>query len=640
MFDFVRSHTRLTLGFMLLLIIPSFVFFGVDGYRRFSGGGNTMVAKVDGQSVTQDDWERAHQRVVEQARRQAPQADPRLFDSPQARRDTLDQLLRARAIQAAARDQHLAPGDARLQRIFQSDPQFAGLRNPDGSVNRELLATQGMSSELFVQRLRDDLATQQVLAGVGTTALVPTQIADTALDALLQRREIQLQRFDPASYRAQVQPSDADIEAYYKAHEGDFRTTEQARIEYVVLDLDVIAKGVTLTDDELRRFYADNAARFTTPEERRARHILIKADKAMPAAERDKARAKAEGLLAEVRKTPAAFAELAKKNSDDPGSAAQGGDLDFFGRGAMVKPFEDAAFKLAPGETSGIVESDFGFHIINLVAVRGGDKKPFEQVRAVIEAELRKAAAQKKYPAAAEQFTNTVYEQSDSLQPVIDKLKLDKKTATVQRQPAVGSSGPLASGKLLDAVFASETLRNQRNTDAVEVGPNQLVAARVVQHLPARTLPLAEVKAAVLDKLVAEQAAARARKDGAARLAALQKSPDEALPGPALTVSRGQPQGLPRAIVDAALRVDAGKLPATSGVDLGEQGYAVLRIVKVLPREAVPGGDAPMRAQLAQLVTRAEVQAYEAALKRRYKVEIKPASSVFASADAASGASR
>ena len=156
----------------------------------------------------------------------------------------------------------------------------------------------------------------------------------------------------------------------------------------------------------------------------------------MPAAERQKASAKAEALLEQVRKSPAQFAELAKKNSDDPGSAERGGDLDFFGRGAMVKPFEDAVFAMKPGEISNVVETEFGFHIIQLTAQRGGEKKSFDSVRAEIEDEVSKQLAQKRYAEAAEQFTNTVYEQSDSLQPVIDKLKLEKRTATVQRTPA------------------------------------------------------------------------------------------------------------------------------------------------------------------------------------------------------------
>ncbi len=561
MFDFIRNHTRLTLGFLLLLIIPSFVFFGVQGYSRFTDGSSTAVAKVDGHTITRAEWDAAHQRNVDRVRRERPELDARLLDTPELRRQTLEGQVRDRVLQAAASQLHLEPSDARLQRVFATDPQFAQMRNPDGSVNREILALQGMTSEMFVQRLRQDLALQQVTAGVLRSAVAPAAVASAALDPLLQRRQIQLQRFDPAAYRAKVNPSDADIEAFYKARADEFKSPEQASIEYVVLDLESLSRDMKPRDEDLQKFYADNGARFAAPEERRASHILISADKDAPAATRQKARARADELLAELRKNPASFAELARKNSQDPGSADKGGDLDFFARGAMVKAFEDAAFSMKPGDISNVIETDFGFHVLTLTGVRGGQKKPFEAVRGEIEAELRKSLAQKRWPELAEQFTNMVYEQSDSLKPVADKLKLEIKTTTVQRTPAPGAAGPLASAKFIDALFANDAVANKRNTDAVEFGGNRLVSGRVLQHTPARTRPLAEVKDGVRERLVAQQSVAAALKDGQARLAALQAAPAEALPI-VLTVSRAKAQGLPQPVLDAALRADAGKLPA------------------------------------------------------------------------------
>ena len=635
MFEFFRTHSKLALGFLLLLIIPSFVFFGVENYARSTGGDNAAVAKVDGRTITRAEWNQVHQRYVERVRRQSPTQDLKSLDTPEARRETLDGLLRERALMAAARDLHLTPSDARLQRLFQTDEQYAGIRNPDGSVNRELLAMQGLSSELFAQQLRQELAMQQVLSGVTSTALAPANTAKLSLDAMLERREVQLQRFDPAAYRAQVNPTDADIETFYKSNDALFRAPEQAVIEYVVLDLAALGAGVLVPEEDLRKYYTENASRYTATEERRASHILIKAEAGLPAADRKAAKERAEALLVQVRKAPASFGELARKNSDDPGSAAKGGDLEFFGRGAMVKAFDNAVYAMKVGEISNLVETDFGYHVITLTAVRGGEKKPFEAVRPEIEAEVRKSLAQKKYVEVAEQFTNAVFEQSDSLQPVIDKLKLTKLTATVQRTPLPGASGPLASAKLLEAVFGNDAVRNKRNTDAVEVGPNQLVSARVVQHTPARTLPLTEVKEGVRSGLVQQQSAALARKEGEARKEALAKAPAETLPV-SLTLSRTQSQGAPRSVIDAVLRADPAKLPVVTGVDLGPQGYVVLRVTKVVPRELPPGGDAPLQAQYAQAWAAAESLAYQDALKKRFKVEIKTA----AVAEAASAALR
>ena len=441
----------------------------------------------------------------------------------------------------------------------------------------------------------------------------------------MQQREVQVLRFDAKDQIAAVNPTEADLQAYHKANEAQFRSPEQATIEYVVLDLAVLAASLTVPEEDLRKYYTENAARYTVAEERRASHVLIGAAKDAPAAERAQAKAKAEALLAEVRKNPASFADVAKKHSSDTGSAERGGDLDFFARGAMVKPFEDAAYAMKPGEIGNVVESDFGYHIIRLDAVRGGDKKPFETLRAEIEAEVKKQLAQRKYAESAEQFTNTAYEQADSLQPLVDKLGVKKQTATVQRTPAAGAVGPLASPKLLQAVFANDTLKNKRNTEAVEVGPSQLAVARVLQHQPARVQPLAEVLPLVRQRVVATQAAAAARKAGEARLLALRGGADGAGLPAATLLSRASAQNEPRALVDAVLRADASKLPQWLGIDLGDAGYAVVRLTAVKP----PAPDAPELAQLqpryAQAWAAAEAEAYYESLKTRFKAKIEPA---------------
>ncbi len=624
LFDFFRTHTRLFQGLLVLLVFPSFVFFGVQGYSRFTSDAEAKVAEVDGNGITRAEWDAAVQRQLDRMRQQMPGVDLKLLDTPQLRHDVLEQLVRERVLYAAAQQLHVGVTDAKVQQVFAADEQLAALRNPDGSVNRDLLAAQGMTSEMFAARLRQDLAMQQVVLGIGGSVIAPAAVVDPAFDAMLQRRRVQLQRFEPKDYRAKLDPTEAELQAYYQAHEAQLRAPEQAKIEYVVLDAQALAAGISVPEEELRRYYDENIARYTTAEQRRASHILIAADKDAPADQRAKAKAKAEALLEQLRRNPGDFAELARKNSDDPGSAARGGDLDFFGRGAMVKPFEDAVFAMKPGEISNVVETDFGYHIIRLDAVRGGEKKPFAAVRAQIEDEVRKQLAQKRFIEVAEQFTNTVYEQSDSLQPVVDRLKLQLHTATVQRNPAPGATGALASPKLLEAIFAADSIRNKRNTEAVEVGPNQLASARVVEYLPAHTLPFAEVKAQVREAVIAQQAAALARKAGEALYAKLEADPAQTLPT-ALVVGRAAPEGLPRAAIEAILGADPAKLPRPLGVDLGDQGYLVARVLEVLPRDPAVGNPRAWPAQYAQVIGTAEAQAYYEALKTRFDAEIKPA---------------
>lgn len=628
MFEFVRKHTRVLQFVLVLLIFPSFVFFGIQGYSRFTGGANEAVAKVAGQNITRAELDAAYRDQIERVRRQMPDLDVKLFDTPEMRQQTLDALVRERVMLVAADKLNLTTTTERLQRELLSVPQLAALKRPDGSFDTEayraLLQAQGMTPEGFEARVRQDTTMRQVLLGVGGTVFAPATSTDNAMDALLQQREVQVQRFETKGYLAKVNPSDAELEAYYKnpAHAAQFQAPEQATVEYVVLDLEALKKGVKVSEEDLRNYYAANEKRYSTPEERRASHILIKADKSAPAADRAKARAKAEGLLADVKKNPASFAELARKNSDDPGSAERGGDLDFFARGAMVKPFEDAAFGLKQGEISGVVESDFGYHVIQVTGVRGGDKKSFESVRAEIADEVGKQAAQREFSAAALEFTNLVYEQADSLKPAADKFKLEiRNVANVRRTPGPETAGPLANGKFLEALFGTETLRNKRNTEAVEIGPNQMVSGRVLQYSPAQQRPFAEVKAQVREKVAAEQAAALARKEGEARLAQLRAAPDGALTEAALVLSRAQTREQPRPLVDAVLRAPAAKLPAYLGVDLGADGYAVVKLVKVLGRDPAASDATRAQAQYAQSWGDAESQAYYAALKSRLRAE-------------------
>ncbi len=630
MFDYVRKHTKIMMGLLFLLIIPSFVLFGIDGYNRFREQGQT-VARVGGHDINQGEWDAAHKMEVERLRAAMPTLDAKLLDSPQARYATLERLVRERVLAQAAESSHLVTSDVRLARALQETPAIAALRRADGTLDmeryRQLVGSQGMTPEMFEARLRNDLSLRQVEAGVLQTGFAAPAVADLALNAFYERREVQLARFNTADFAAKVNPTDADLEAFYQANQTLFQAPEQASIEYLVLDLDAVKKSISLNEQDLKSYYEQNVARLSGIEERRASHILIAAAKGGSDAERQKAKARAEELLAQVRKAPESFAEVARKNSQDTGSAPQGGDLDFFARGAMVKPFEDAAFALKKGEISSIVESDFGYHIIKLTDIKAPKQKSFAELRASLEADLKNQQARTRYAEAAEAFANGVYEQSDSLKPVADKLKLEVQSASkVLRQPTPGAKGVLANAKFLEAVFSTETVSNKRNSEAVEIGPSQLAAARITQYTPARTLPLAEVRAAVREHVVNARAADLARQEGEKQLAAWKTSPAEAKLQSAQVVSRDQSQNLPATLLDAVLRVDTARLPVFVGVDLGARGYAIAKVSKRIERSgAAPQVQQQDRAQYTQWWTQAENQAYYQLLQERFKTQIKVA---------------
>ncbi|WPG39770.1 SurA N-terminal domain-containing protein [Variovorax sp. EBFNA2] len=638
MFDTFRKYNKIVMIFLFLLIIPSFVFFGVERYQGL--GGDEKVARIQGHDITKPEWDQQHRVETDRIRQQSPNVDPTLLDSDALRYQTLERMVRDRVLATAATKANVSVSEDRLSRMFAQDAGLVAFRTADGKFDREaFLRATGRTPEQYEASVRAEMASQQVLLGVTGTSFAPPALTAATVNAFYDRREIQVARFAPESFASKVTVSDADIETYYKDHTAQFQAPEQASIEYLVLDLEAAKKNIVANEADLKTYYEQNTARFGTKEERRASHILITAPASMSSGDRAKAKAKAEQLLADVKKAPATFADVARKNSQDPGSAEKGGDLDFVTRGAMVKPFEDAMFALKKGDISDLVETEFGYHIIQLTDIKPAVVPPFEKVRATIENDVRAQQATQEFAKAAEIFTDTVYQQPESLKPAAEKLKLTIQTATnVPRTPAPGATGPLASRNFLQALYASDSLERKQNTEAIEVGPNQLASGRVTQYTAAHPIPLAEVKDKIRAQLITERAAALAKTEGEAKLAAWKVKADGATFGAPVTVSRIDAQSQPTPVIDAALRADGAKLPALLGVDLGAQGYAVVRVTKVVPRTPPTAEQAQQESmQIAQSVTAAEAAAYYELLKQRFKVEIlvpKPADTLPAAAAA------
>lgn len=630
MFDAIRNHRRILFFLLILLIIPSFVLFGIE---RFFANRNAVqaVAEVDGQPITQQEFDAAHRNNIERMRQIfGAQFDIKLADTPAARKNTLDELIQQRVLQAAMRDANLSVDNQQLRDAIAQIPAIQALRKPDGSFDAEgykrLLASQNppMSVDAFEARMRQDLAQQQVVQAVTGSVFVPAAQAKRMFELEQQRREVQVALLKATDFAAQVKPSDADIEAYYKDHPKRYETPEHASIEYVVLTLDDVSKQVTLDPADVQRYYDQNKARFTTDEQRRASHILISVAKDASAAEREAAKAKAEKILAEARKSPGSFAELAKKYSQDVGSAQNGGDLDYFGRGAMVKPFEDAVFGMKEGQVSDLVKSDFGYHIIKLTGIKPATVKTFDEAKPEIEKTLRREQTEKKFAEVADQFTNMVYEQADTFKGVAAKFKLNVQTAqdvTRQPQPGAAPGSALASAKFLRAVFSDDSLKSKRNTEAVEISPNVLASGRVLSYLPTTLKPLAQVKDQVRTDVIAEQSQALARKEGEAKL----KTGGEGLSFDAARfVTRSGGVNLPPALTSAVFKADTSKLPVLAGAEVPGLGYMVARITQVAgPEKEDAQALAQEQQRLEQMDAAAQATQYIEALKQRYHVVIK-----------------
>lgn len=628
MLESIRKNSKIVMLVLFLLIIPSFVLVGIDR-NSFSSGG-AVVAVVDGKDITKEELDRVHRQESDRIRAQQSQIDSQWLDSDQARSATLERLVRDRVLQSAVRQFHLVASDAALARALQEIPAVAALRRADGSLDtqayRNLVAAQGMTPEGFEASVRHELSMAQVLGVVSGSVLASEPVAELALDAMLQRRRVRLAHLEPSSFsqEAKEQTSEADIKSYYEAHLSAFEQAEQAEVEYLVLTADALAQEIDLNAEDVRSYYDENAQRLSgAQEQRRASHILLSTQE------------KAQELLERVRADPNSFAALAKEFSEDGGSAVNGGDLGFFARGEMVPEFEQAVFNLEKGAiVSEPVKSDFGYHLIELTDIRPAQVPSFEEMRPSIEKELRTQLAQQKFAEAAEEFTNLVYEQPDSLAPAAQRFGLSIQSAQgVTRQPSADTPQDLANADLLEALFSLDAIENKRNTDAVEVGSNRLVAGRVLSYQSARQLGLEEVQEQVRERVLAQAEARLARQAGERELEALRGVKGDAIGGspktalefePERTLSRDQMEDVPLAVVEAALQAPSENLPQWAGVELENGGYVVIQVEEVLPpQEKSAELKSLALGQYEQLFAQAESAAYYELLKKRFKVELK-----------------
>lgn len=625
MFDLVHKH-KLLVQLLLGLIILPFAFWGVDSYQRGASSVEDM-AEVAGQKITVQDFSQAQRDQQERLRGiLGNNFDAAVLDTPEQRASLLDQLIQQRLLAVHTIKSNMVVTDAQLRGIitgmptFQENGQFSKLRYDS------LLRAQGMNDVVFEARLRRDVELQQLNGAVSEASLVSkTQLA-RMLAIAAQKREISETVFSYEQFVSQVKLAPDAVQAYYDSHPGEFLVPEQVRAEFVVLNGDALAALETVSEAEMRAWYDSNV---------RGKFEL-----------RNAANKEAEDLLAQLRAAPEKFAELAKQHSQDPGSKDNGGDLGFFARGAMVKPFEDAVFTLKPGQMSGIVETSFGFHIVKLTDIKPAkdgepeqrrashilitapaEAKDFNAMRGDIEKELKKQRMGKKFAEAAENFSNLAYEQPDSLQPIADKFKLKIQQSGWLTREANPADGVLNNQRLLDALFSPDAIKDKHNTEAVDGGPNTLLAARVVEHKAAAPRAFDEVKAEISKKLTEQKAMALAVESGAAKYAELQQGKDAGLVWSAAKIvdRQGKSAVHPDAL-KAIFSADSSKLPAYLGLELRDRGYGIYRISRVIDAPAAdPALAKELQEQLTQQAARDEATAYIDSLRAGAKIEINQA---------------
>jgi peptidyl-prolyl cis-trans isomerase D len=639
MFDFIRNHQRWMQFILLILIVPSFAFFGVQSYSSFMSE-EPKMATVDGKPITQREYDQARRDQLDQYRQMmGAQFDPALLDTPAMRQRLLDQLINQRLLAAAAAQNRFSVSDETLRNTIASNPavQDNGRFSPERY--RAALAAQGLTPAVFEAGLRRDLAIGRVLDPIGQSARLPASVAAAVENALSETRHVLTRRFAAADYRKQVQVSDADIQKWYDSNKQQYQVPDQVQAQYLVLDEAAASTGVQVSDDDIARYYDQNKSRFGQPERRRASHIMIELPSSASDAQRKAAHAKAEDIARQAAANPAGFADLAKKYSQDAGSASKGGDLGWISPGMLTPSLQKAIDSLGKGQVSGVVESPYGLHVLELTDLQPAQLKPLATVRDQIAQEIRKQIAATRFSDMATKLTSLVYDQRDSLQPAADALGLKIRQAggitrtglLAKDQAGAGAAADSPDSSLLDnprvrqALFSPEVLRDKQNSGVIELAPDTMVVVRVAAMTPAHVPPLDKVKDEVHARLLDERAADAAAKAGEQALETLRKdaaASTQGFGGP-VDVSRQNPQTLSRPVLDAVMRAPATRLPAYAGTRDGND-YVVARIESVQPGKSDPAELTSLNQQLSNAWGQAEDDAVLKMLRSQYKVEIAP----------------
>ena len=625
MLDAIRERSQGWLAKVILgLITIPFMLWGVESYFNKSGGGD-VVAKVNGDSITRQEFDRAIKGQQQEMRASMGAAyNAALFDDPKIRQGVLDGLVSQHLLMAAAKQAKLVVSDTQLATTIGGLPGFQENGQFSQSRYDQVLRQQGMSIGEFENRVRQELLVSDMRSVFSAPGLVPGNVVVSFLQAYEQKREVSLATLSPEQFMPQTKVSTADIQRWYDSHKAEYTLPAQARFEYVVLSQAAMANQMLVSEAAIQQYYQQNAAKYREPEQRRASHILIAVGAADDAQKRAAAKAKAETIYQQLKTSPARFAEIAKRDSTDAGSAAQGGDLGWFARNAMVKPFSDAAFALKEGQISAPVLSEFGYHIIQLTGIKPAKVQPLAAVKTDITAELQNQQGGKQFADVAETFSNQVYEQSDSLLPVAKALKLTVQTSGWITRKGGEAAGILNNPKMITALFSDDVLKNKRNTEAIEVTPGTLASARLLDYKPAALQPLETMRAAIEAQLKRTQAIALAAKQGQADLVQLRTGKEPGVKWSAfMNVSRQQAGTFPLALLEPVFRADVKALPVYVGAADANGVYTLARVTRVLA--PVPADVVKVKAvqnELSQVMAQTDFSDYLTSLRSKAKIEI------------------
>ncbi len=627
MFDFLSKYKIFSQA-ILVLIVLTFASIGVGSY--FSARNSAEIIAEVGKSVISRQ-ELAMMVSQEQDRlRPQTQANPQAAEYLQTdefKNSILNNMIERRLLLNQARSMGMMVSPEELTEVIGTVPAFF---DDSGQFSVEkyerLLRAQNLMPAEFESQIEQDLLVGRLQNVITQSAIVSDSVVSRLVRQRGQQREVSQLIFSPAKYRESIEVTDEDVQKYFDDNKNLFKLPERAKVEYLVLNEESAAASVSISEDELRQSYEDRIAEFQGVEERRASHILISVIEEGSDAEKFAARSRAEELLQIVKRDPSQFGALAQEFSNDPGSAESEGDLGFVQRGLMVESFDKALFESKIGSIVGPVETQYGYHIIRIDDVKAVNTTSFEDAREDIEKGVRQSKVDETYLTAAQTFSDRVYTDYDSLTPVADELGLTIQTSDWVSRDSAGYNTLLEKPELLQAIFSAESLEEKRNTQAFEVQPKTLVAARVIEYALEEEMKYEDVSGEIKDFLKSQGALDKVVAEGESTLAAIQGGEEAtggewSKPGMVTLVKR---QGLHPEGLRAIFGVSKDELPAHVGMTIDDGRYVIFRVTKVVDLEEVTEDDlSTAKRQLAQMLMQQQMSAYIGSLRENANVRIK-----------------
>ncbi len=601
-----------------------FIFWGID----FGAGAVTYAAKVDGERISAQEvrraWQQQQSRLQQMMRSELPQE---LVDAQQSA--ILDQFVRQTLLEQRAKELGFRVSDEALARRVMEFPDF----QVDGKFSKDrynaLLRASGLSEARFEEDLRTETLIRQLQTGIVDSAFVVPYELDRRFALEKQEREINYALIAANDFLDQITVTDEQIEKWYDEHKSEFMLPEKVDLQYLEITRDQAASQIEVDEAALRDYYEQVKEKYQSPERRHARHILITTGDGLDDAAAEK---KAADLAAKA-KAGADFAQLAKENSKDPGSAAQGGDLGWAQRGMFVGPFEEALFGMSPGEVRGPVKTQFGYHVIKLEEVQPGTVRSFDEVRAELEADYRKEQSESLFYEQTQKLGDLAFETLTELDSVAKALDLPLKTAKGFTREA-GSPDLSPNPEIVEAAFSEDVLERGQNSPLIAADEDRAMVLRVTDHVPAEPRPLAEVRDQVISRIKMQAARDAAAAKGTDAVARLQKgeSWDEVVKALGLNpvgsrfINRQDtvaPPAVVRAVFDVSSSEISSEKPHFDGTVTEDGNYAVFSVSEV--RDADPANEKPdartaRERQLGRQVGTEELTAYVEEAVRNAKI--------------------